>query len=182
MAWRLTSGRNTPHTTNLNTTCAQPSVSATNTVDQILLSMYQKTEGITEDIHSDYKTTFNNHVVIVEQSGDSEDSWVKANLAPGAVYTQKDWNGGTLVVQVCSITPGTPDVAKVISFVDGQTTASCVPTTGGECVVTGKKFVVKSRMINECRWVRDRKTEVCCREKRGLRFSRTSANVSTQNY
>ena len=131
-----------------------------------LFMMYQKTEGITEDIHSDHKTTFNSHVVIVEQSGDSEDSWVKANLAPGAVYTQKDWNGGTLVVQVCSITPGTPDVAKVISFVDGKTTASCVPTTtGGECVDTDKRFVVNSRMINGCRWVKHRKTEARCNKR-----------------
>ena len=30
-----------------------------------LFMMYQKTEGITEDIHSDHKITFNNHVVIM---------------------------------------------------------------------------------------------------------------------
>jgi hypothetical protein len=122
-----------------------------------LFMMYQKTEGITEDIDSDYETTFNNHVVIVEQSGDSRDSWVKASLAPGDVYTQKNWNGGTLVVQACSITPGTPDVAKVISFVDGKTTASCFPTessTESRCVDTDKRFVVKNKLINGCTWVK----------------------------
>ena len=98
--------------------------------------MYQKTEGIIGNIYSDHETAFNNRVVIVEQSGDSEDSWVKASLAPGDVHTQKDWNGATLVVQLCSITPGTPDVAKVISFVDGQTTASCFTTAKGKCVDT----------------------------------------------
>jgi hypothetical protein len=118
-----------------------------------LFMMYQKTEGITEDIASDYATTFNNHVVIVEQSGDSQDSWVKASLAPGDIYTQRNWNGGTLVVQVCSITPGTPDVAKVISFVDGKTTASCFPTES-KCVDTDKRFVVKNKLINGCKWVK----------------------------
>jgi hypothetical protein len=118
-----------------------------------LFMMYQKTEGITEDIASDYATTFNNHVVIVEQSGDSQDSWVKASLAPGDIYTQRNWNGGTLVVQVCSITPGTPDVAKVISFVDGKTTASCFPTES-KCVDTDKRFVVKNKLINGCNWVK----------------------------
>jgi len=125
-----------------------------------LFMMYQKTEGITEDIHSDYETTFSNHVVIVEQSGDKEKSWVKANLAPGAVYTQKDWNGGTLVVQVCSITPGTPDVAKVISFVDGKTTASCFRTEG-KCADTKKKFFVNSKKRG-CWWARHRNTELRC--------------------
>jgi len=130
-----------------------------------LFMMYQKTEGITEDIDSDHEATFNNHVVIVEQSGDSEDSWVKASLAPGEIYTHKNWNGGTLVVQVCSITPGMPDVAKVISFVDGKTTASCFASTERECVDTDKRFVVNSKLVNGCRWVKHRKTEVRCNKR-----------------
>jgi len=84
------------------------------------------------------------------------------------VHTQKDWNGATLVVQLCSITPGnpgTPDVAKVISFVDGQTTASCFATAKGKCVDTDKKFVVNSKMINGCSWVKHRKTEVRCNKR-----------------
>jgi hypothetical protein len=125
-----------------------------------LFMMYQKTEGITEDIASDYALTFNNHVVIVEQSGDSQDSWVKASLAPGDIYTQRNWNGGTLVVQVCSITPGTPDVAKVISFVYGKTTASCFPTES-KCVDTDKRFVVKNKLINGCNWVKRNPTAHC---------------------
>ena len=118
-----------------------------------LFMMYQKTEGITEDIDSDYATTFNNHVVIVEQSGDSKGSWVKASLAAGDVYTQRDWNGGTLAVQVCSITPGNPDVAKVNSFVDGKTASSCFRTES-KCVDTDKRFEVNFRLINGCSWVK----------------------------
>jgi len=116
-----------------------------------LFMMYQKTEGITLEIDSDYAATFNNHVVIVEQSEDGADSFVKASLAPGDMYTQKVWNGGTLVVQVCSITSGTPDVAKVISFVDGKTHESCYATEG-ECVDTDKKFIVNYKLKN-CKWV-----------------------------
>jgi hypothetical protein len=119
-----------------------------------LFMMYQKTEGVTVDIADKYESTFNNHVVIVEQSGDSQVSWVKASLAPGDMYSQKNWNGGTLVVQVCSITPGRPDVAKVISFVDGVTTTppSCFKPEGA-CVDTKRKFYVRSKLRHGgCRW------------------------------
>jgi hypothetical protein len=116
-----------------------------------LFMMYQKMEGVTADIASDYESTFNNHVVIVEQSGDSQVSWVKASLAPGDVYTQEDWNGGTLVVEVCSITRGRPDVAKVISFVDGVTAN---PPFCVDCVDTDLKFYVNSKLKRGgCRWV-----------------------------
>jgi|AntRauTorckE5430_2_1112549.scaffolds.fasta_scaffold05084_2 hypothetical protein len=125
-----------------------------------LFMMYQKTEGITEDIDIDHEMSFNNHVVIVEQSGDSQDSWVKASLAPGDVYSKKNWNGGTLVLQVCSITPGTPDVAKVITFVDGKTTASCF-STEGKCVDTSLRFVVNSKLKGGCSWVRNNPGKRC---------------------
>jgi hypothetical protein len=125
-----------------------------------LFMMYQKTEGITEDIASIHETTFNNHVVIVEQSGDSKESWVKASLAPGDIYRQQSWNGGTLVVQVCSIISGTPDVAKVISFVNGKTAASCF-VTEGECADTDKRFVVNSKLKGGCSWVRSNPGSRC---------------------
>jgi len=93
--------------------------------------MYSKTEGITADIDPAYSTTFNNHVVIVEQSADTQLSFVKASLAAGDTYTQSNWGGSTntLTVEVCSITSGAPDKADVIAYVAGVTSASCGATT-----------------------------------------------------
>ena len=117
-----------------------------------LFMMYQKTEGVTVDIADKYESTFNNHVVIVEQSGDHRDSVVKANLAPGDRYTQNNWNGGTLVVEVCAITTGRPDVAKVISFVDGVTAN---PPTCAQCTDTDMKFYDANSKLRHggCKWV-----------------------------
>eukprot|EP00979_Chaetoceros_neogracilis_P002735 scaffold447_cov250-Chaetoceros_neogracile.AAC.7 len=117
-----------------------------------LFMMYQKTEGITEDIDIDHEMSFNNHVVIVEQSGDSQDSWV------------------------CSITPGTPDVAKVITFVDGKTTASCF-STEGKCVDTSLRFVVNSKLKGGCSWVRNNPGKRCNKSDMAVSPSSTTKGI-----
>ncbi len=86
-----------------------------------LFVMYNKAEGITEDIVSEYRSGYGNHVVIVEQTSDLEQSWVKASLSAGQTYSQSNYAGGRLSVKVCSITAGSPDVAKVVIWVNGKT-------------------------------------------------------------
>ncbi len=104
-----------------------------------LFIFYNKVEGIIGDIDASEAPDFRNHVVIYEQAADIGFlSTIKnVGLSAGESYTQSNWAGtsNSLKVEVCSITNGTPDVAKIIVYVDGLTIASCDSTSPAPTVL-----------------------------------------------
>ncbi len=135
-----------------------------------LFVFYNKVEGIVSEIDGSYSTTFDNHVVVYEQPADIRQSELKTvGLLAGQTYTQTNWAGtsNSLKIEVCSITAGTPDVAKIIIYVNGLTTASCntatpAPTTAPVTSPTvctdrtGRFPVVKpdgiTTLVKSCKW------------------------------
>ena len=98
-----------------------------------LFIFYNKAEGIIKDMTDEDRAIFGNHVMIYSQSADWEVSTIVFDngLGNGGVYTKANWGGtsNSLKVEVCSITTGSPNVAKVIVYLDGVTTASCIDAT-----------------------------------------------------
>ena len=99
-----------------------------------LYLMLHMVEGITDQYMSADDQT--NRLNIVRQdeydgNGFGQQSWTEGFLASGEIYSKANWAGtsNTLKVEVCSITTGSPDVAKVIVYLDGKTSASCSTTT-----------------------------------------------------
>ena len=114
-----------------------------------LFMMYQRVEGVTIDIDPTYSMDFGNHVVIVEQEGDGYESIVKASIAEGEIYTQI-WNGERLIVKVCSIQAGSPDVARVAAYVRGRTSESC---PNEECADDDSyQFILENGNTQDCSW------------------------------
>lgn len=110
-------------------------VKITGTNESPLYFMLHVTEGITSEYMSADDQT--NRVNVVRQpdydssTGYGQQSWTVGFLASGETYSQANWAGttNTLKIQVCSITTGTPDVARVIVYLEGVNTASCTTTT-----------------------------------------------------
>ena len=97
-----------------------------------LYVFYNKSEGVTATMDEEFRTELGNAVVVYSQATVWGTSTIVGALSTtGAQYTQSNWawSGGTLTIEVCSITAGSPDKAKVIVYVDGVTTASCTTTT-----------------------------------------------------
>ncbi len=67
-----------------------------------LFMMYNRVEGVTSFLNNIY---YRNKVVIVEQSTEDEQSWVKAVLDKGETYTQRNWggSGSALKIKVSAI-------------------------------------------------------------------------------
>jgi hypothetical protein len=89
-----------------------------------LFVMYQRKKGVIRDIPED-----GDRVVITEQDAGYSQSWWLDSLGEGESYEWVDWMGeGSLIVKVCSInigTPGVPDTAHVIMYLDGVTYEEC---------------------------------------------------------
>lgn len=89
-----------------------------------LFVMYNRAEGVNSQVsgHRD-------QVTIVEQSGASEQSWLKAGLSEDGLshWRKRNWDGSgkTLVIQVCNIVSGSPDYARVIVYLEGVNDLSC---------------------------------------------------------
>jgi hypothetical protein len=100
---------------------------------------YNKAEGITADMDDEYRTAYGNAVMVYSQASGGATSAILAGLtAAGQKYTKTNYGGtgNTLTIEVCSITAGSPDKAKVIVYVDGSTTASCSATTSAPVATT----------------------------------------------
>jgi len=100
---------------------------------------YNKAEGITADMDDGYRTAYGNAVMVYSQANGGATSAILAGLtAAGQKYTKTNYGGtgNTLTIEVCSITAGSPDKAKVIVYVDGSTTASCSATTSAPVATT----------------------------------------------
>ena len=100
---------------------------------------YNKAEGITADMDDEYRTAYGNAVMVYSQANGEALSAILAGLtAAGQKYTKTNYGGtgNTLTIEVCSITAGSPDKAKVIVYVDGSTTASCSATTSAPVATT----------------------------------------------
>ena len=67
-----------------------------------LFMMYNRVEGVNSFLENLY---YRNKVVVVEQSQEDEQSWVKAVLDKGDTYTQSNWGGSgrALKIKVSSI-------------------------------------------------------------------------------
>lgn len=99
----------------------------------VLFVIFNRAEAFNKDV-GDPDT-----VVITQQYYSFSESTWKASLKAGETYTQPNWNGSlnTLVVKNCGITlsdqsadMNAVDVATVIAYVDGVTSASCPGETG----------------------------------------------------
>ena len=137
---------------------------------------YNKPEGMTADFDSKYESSFGNHVIInsaTEQDGRRQD--LLAGLSAGQSYTKSNFagTGKNLIIEVCSITAGTPDVAKVIVYLESVTSASCAPVsspvsspvsqpTVATCIDSPLVFKQNGRN-RTCNWVR-KKANIRCKK------------------
>jgi hypothetical protein len=66
-------------------------------------------------------TYYKDKVVVVQQSAQGENSWVRAVLDQGETFTQSNWagSGSPLIIEACFMTDGTPDIAQVTIWLDG---------------------------------------------------------------
>ena len=163
-----------------------------------LFVYYNKAEGITKDMDGRYKTVYGNAVMVYSQASLSAKSSILAGLtATGHTYTKADWAGSrhSLKIEVCSITAGSPDMAKVIVYVDGVTTASCAAATSAptatspsaapvliasapiavpdssplpKCQDIAKSFEYNNGKSKNCKFVSKKNTELRCNRKSAL--------------
>ncbi len=97
-----------------------------------LFVYYNKAEGIHSDMNEDYRAAYGNAVTIYSAKPANDLSSLLGGLTTaGQKYTYADWNGSgnDLVIELCEISVGSPDTAKVIVYVDGVTSASCPSST-----------------------------------------------------
>jgi len=93
---------------------------------------YNKAEGIHSAMNEDYRAAYGNAVTIYSSTPSNGLSALLGGLTTsGQKYTHTDWDGSgnDLIIELCEITTGSPDTAKVIVYVNGVTTASCSSTT-----------------------------------------------------
>ena len=95
---------------------------------QDLYVMYNRAKGVNSGVKED-----GNKVTVVRANNlasTSEQSYIKANLGENQQYLVSRFGGSrnTLVVQVCSLTTGPPDVAVVLVYLDGVNNLQCGST------------------------------------------------------
>jgi hypothetical protein len=83
-----------------------------------LYLMYNRVEGVNKFTEDKY---IRDKVIVVQQYGHGEYSWVMAVLDQGETYTQSNWadSGSALKIEVCYMTDGTPDIAQVAIWLKG---------------------------------------------------------------
>ena len=124
---------------------------------------YNKSEGITADMDERYRSVYGNAVMVYSQTGfgSNKRSEILAGLtAAGQTYTKTNYGrtGNTLKIEVCSITTGSPDTAKVIVYVEGSTTASCSEM----CQDTPLKFTYNNGNSKSCSFIAAKDTAQRC--------------------
>jgi hypothetical protein len=95
---------------------------------QDLYVMYNRAKGVNSGVKE-----YGNKVTVVRASNTastSEQSYIKANLGANQQYRVSRFGGSgkTLVVQVCTLTTGPPDVAEVLVYLDGLNNLQCGST------------------------------------------------------
>lgn len=92
---------------------------------ETLYMMYNKQEGINSGTAG-----YGDTVTIVHQPGPYEISWFRSGLNAGQKYEANNFrNGKNLVVEVCEMVSGMPDIAKTIVYLDGFNNISCDDST-----------------------------------------------------
>jgi len=92
---------------------------------ETLYMLYNKKEGINSGTDG-----YGDHVTIVHSPGVLQISWFRAGLDAGDIYEAANFRDGKkLVVEVCEMASGTPDIARTIVYLDTVNNISCDDTS-----------------------------------------------------
>jgi len=107
---------------NDQSTSAHTTIVRINGGKELLFMMYNKKEGVNSGV-----LAFGDKVTIVTQGSKNNKSWTRAQLSVNQEYTVNNFGGGggRLVVKVCSMVAGSPDVARTLVYVTNVQTLSC---------------------------------------------------------
>ncbi len=142
-------------------------VQTPNNVDNLYF-MLNRLEGITSDMMPDFQLKHANRVNIVRQGyslGVASD--LIASLGCGEEFIQQNWagTGKALHIKVCSIaTTSANGGAKVISYLEGETSTSCEEDNNANpsCTDSTLKMFFRDGAKKGCAWVAANDTEERC--------------------
>ena len=139
------------------------SLKVTGTGETPLYLMLHRAEGITSNYVSPQADAHINRVNIVEQpenysNGLGAQSWNVAQLRSGDIYTKTNWagDGNTLKIEICGLSTGSPDQAKLIVYLEGVNYEYC-----GPCVDSELRIVRKGQKNRLCSFVAKKAKKRC---------------------
>ena len=109
-----------------------------------LFIMYNRKKGINDGVPG-----FADMVMIIEQNGDSTQSWQRGALKSGGIYKKRNWHDGkSIIIKHCKTESGEiSDSARVLIYIEGLSALKCPSEDIDEDIIIRKQEISSQGLL-----------------------------------